>query len=175
VLEFFSNLMIPLLFFYIVGMGLIQKVKVYDCFVKGAKEGMQVTWQIFPTLLGLMTGVGVLRASGFFTWLGEWLAKFLAWTGLPEMMFPLIFVRMFSTSAANALVFDLFKEFGTDSLEGMMASIMMACTESVFYTMSMYFMAVKITKTRWTLAGALVSTLAGVVASIVLAGWMVVG
>jgi spore maturation protein B len=76
---------------------------------------------------------------------------------------------MFSSSAATSLVLDVFKQFGTDSYEGLLASIMMGSTETIFYTMSVYFMAAKISKTRWTLAGALISTLSGIVASVILA------
>lgn len=83
-------------------------------------------------------------------------------------MLPLILVRMFSTSAANGLVFDLFKEFGTDSQIGLLASIVMSCTESIFYIMSVYFLAVGIKKTGWTLVGGLIATLAGIVASVVI-------
>ena len=79
---------------------------------------------------------------------------------------------MFSSSAATGLVLDIFREFGTDSRIGLITSIMMSCTETVFYTMSVYFMAAKVTKTRFTLAGALVSTLAGIVASVVIAAGM---
>ena len=77
---------------------------------------------------------------------------------------------MFSSSAATGLALDIFKEFGPDSLSGRMVSIILSCTETVFYTMSVYFMSVKIKKTRYTLAGALLATLAGVAVSIWLAG-----
>jgi spore maturation protein B len=76
---------------------------------------------------------------------------------------------MFSSSAATGLVLDLFKEYGTDSRIGLIASVMMCCTETIFYTMSVYFMAAKVKKTRYTLTGALLATLAGIVASV----WLV--
>ncbi len=79
---------------------------------------------------------------------------------------------MFSSSAATGLVLDIFKEYGTDSRIGLITSIMMSCTETIFYTMSVYCMAAKVRKTRYTLAGALLATLAGVVASVFLAGKM---
>lgn len=88
----------------------------------------------------------------------------------PEQLIPLALVRLFSASAATSLVLDVYKQYGTDSYTGMLASIMMGCTETVFYTMSVYFLTVKISRTRWTLAGALFSTLAGIAASVVLAG-----
>ena len=82
---------------------------------------------------------------------------------------PLCIIRLFSSSAATGLVLDVFKQFGTDSYEGILSSIMMSSTETIFYTMSVYFIAAKITKTRWTLAGAILATMAGTIASVVLA------
>ena len=79
---------------------------------------------------------------------------------------------MFSSSAATGLLTDLYKEFGTDSYIGRIASISMACTETIFYTMSVYFMTAKVKKSRYTLAGALLATVAGLAASVWLAGKM---
>ncbi len=90
--------------------------------------------------------------------------------GFPSDLVPLVFVKMFSSSAATGLVLDIFKTYGTDSYIGMITSIMMSCTETIFYTMSVYFLAAKVTKTRHTLPGALLATIAGIAASVVLAG-----
>ncbi len=171
-LTFFSAIIIPLLAFIIVGYGLLEKKKIYDCFIKGAKEGLKTVVQIAPTLIGLMLAVGVLSSSGFLVWFGELIGGVTDWINFPSELVPLLFVKMFSSSAATGLVLDIFKRFGTDSFIGLTASIMMSCTETIFYTMSVYFIAAKVTKTRWTLAGALVSTLTGVVASVILAGLM---
>lgn len=92
--------------------------------------------------------------------------------GLPSQLVPLIIVRMFSSSAATGLSLDLFREYGTDSYIGLITSILMSCTETIFYTMSVYFMAAKVKKTRWTLFGALIATVAGIAASVVLARLM---
>ncbi|MDE6961607.1 MAG: spore maturation protein, partial [Lachnospiraceae bacterium] len=97
------------------------------------------------------------------------LAEFLHF---PVQLIPLSIIRLFSSSAATSLALDLYKSYGTDSYIGLTASIMMGCTETVFYTMSVYFLTAKVTKSRWTLAGALVSTFAGIAASVVLAGMM---
>ena len=86
--------------------------------------------------------------------------------GIPSALVPLGVVRLFSNSAAVGLLLDLYKEAGCDSFAGRAASIMMSCTETVFYTMSVYYLTVRISKTRWTLAGALIATFAGLVASI---------
>jgi spore maturation protein B len=161
--------MVPAVILLIVTYGLSERVKVYDEFVKGAKKGISTVVKIMPTLVGLMVGVGVLRASGFLDFLSGLLGRVTDYIGFPSQIVPLTIVRMFSSSAATGLVLDLFKEYGTDSRIGLIASVMMCCTETIFYTMSVYFMAAKVKKTRYTLTGALLATLAGIVASV----WLV--
>lgn len=168
----FSNIIIPAIIFYIVAHGISNKVKVYEEFIDGAKDGLKTVVQILPTLVGLMMGVGVLRASGFMEFLGGLIGKLTEHIGIPADIVPLVLVKMFSSSAATGLVLDIFKTYGTDSYIGMLTSILMSCTETIFYTMSVYFLAAKVTKTRYTLAGALISMVAGLVASVVLAGMM---
>lgn len=167
---FLSDAIIPVLIFFIVGYGLLNKQNIYDDFVEGAKDGFHTVIQIMPTLIGLMIGVGVLRASGFLDALSGWIAPITNLIGFPSELVPVAVVKMFSSSAATGLVLDIFKEHGPDSMLGTIASIMMSCTETIFYTMSVYFMAVKVTKSRYTLAGALAATLGGITASVILAG-----
>lgn len=172
ILIFLSEFMVPLTIFYIVGFGVLSKRPVFDDFLEGAFEGMKTVAGIMPTLIGLMAAVGVLRASGFLEALSEILKLPADWLHIPVPLIPVILVRLISSSAATGLVLNIFKEYGTDSLIGNMASIMMSCTETVFYTMSIYFMTAGIRRTRWTLAGALFATVAGIAASVVLAGMM---
>lgn len=172
ILLYLSDMMIPLLIFCIVGTGILKKKNVYDDFVKGAKDGMKTVAGILPTLIGLMVGVGVLRSSGFLNFLSDKLSYITELVNFPAPLVPLTLVKMFSSSAATGLLLDIFKEYGTDSYIGLIASIMLSCTETIFYTMSVYFIAAKVTKTRWTLKGALLSTFAGIVASVILAGIM---
>lgn len=171
-LLFLSNMMIPLVIFYIVGFGLLMKRNIYEDFVEGAADGLKTVVKILPTLVGLMVGVGILRASGFLDMLAGVLGRLTQHVGFPPALVPVTVVRMFSSSAATGLLLDIFKEYGTDSRVGLMASLMMSCTETIFYTMSVYFVAARVTKTRYTLAGALWATLAGIIASVVLAGMM---
>ena len=167
-LLYVSDFIVPAVILGIVMYGLMQNVNVYDEFIKGAKNGFLTVIKIMPTLIGLMVAVGILRASGFLEFLGKLLGQFTSYIGFPGELVPLAIVRMFSSSAATGLILDIFKQYGTDSQIGLIASIMMSCTETIFYTMSVYFMAVKVT--RYTLAGAIVATLAGIVASV----WLVV-
>ena len=172
VLSNISNIIIPVIIFYIIAYGIASKTKVYEDFVNGAKDGLKTVVGIMPTLVALMTAVGILRASGFLTFLGNLVRPLSEKMGFPAELVPLAFIKMFSSSAATGLVLDIFKNYGTDSYIGLVTSIMMSCTETIFYTMSVYFLAAKVTKTRYTLTGALLSTLTRIAASVLLAGIM---
>lgn len=137
ILSFISKAIIPLLVFYIVATGIARKNNVYEEFLKGAKDGLHVVVEIVPTLIGLMIGVGILRASGFLEFISNLLGTILAGTSFPREIIPLSIVKMFSSSAATGLLLDIYKSHGTDFL-----------------------------------AGALIATLAGIVASVMLAGKM---
>ena len=147
---YLSDFIVPLMIFGIICYGITMKIPVYDTFVKGAKDG--------------------LRASGFLEFLAQMIGKVTQYIGFPGELVPLTIIKMFSSSAATGLLLDVYKEYGTDSYLGLVASISMSCTETIFYTMSVYFMTAKVTKTRYTLPGALLATLAGLAASVVLGG-----
>lgn len=164
----FSDFCIPLLLFYVIGYGLLTKTDIYHEFTEGAKDGFHVTLGILPTLIGLMTGVGMLRASGFLEFLARLLEPVAKAFCFPAELIPLAVVKLFSSSAATGLVLDIFKEYGPDSYLGTITSLICSSTETVFYTMSVYFMAAGVKKTRYTLPGALVATAAGIAASTIL-------
>ncbi|MBR5267013.1 MAG: spore maturation protein [Lachnospiraceae bacterium] len=166
VLVCLSEWLVPIVIFYIVGFGVLSERPVFDDFLKGAKEGMTTVSGVMPTLIGLMTAIGVLRASGFLETVSEILKTPAEVLGVPVELVPIVFVRMISSSAATGLVLDIYKTYGPDSLIGNIVSIIMGSTETIFYTMSVYFMTAKIGKTRWTLHGALIATIAGIAASI---------
>ncbi len=165
-LVFLSTYILPFFIFYVVAYGLWKGQNVYESFAEGAKGGFQTAFGILPTLVGLLVAVGVLRASGFLDLLAGIFKLFLKNSGFPSELLPLVLVRLFSNSAATGLALDLFKSWGPDSEQGLLASLFLSSTETVFYTMSIYFMSVKIKKTRYTLQGALLATLAGIVASV---------
>ena len=169
---YLADFTVPLVIFGIVCYGCLMKVDVYDTFIKGAKDGFFTVIKIMPTLVGLMVAVGVLRASGLLDYLADIIGGFSKYIGFPGELVPLTVVKMFSSSAATGLLLDVYKQYGTDTFLGLVASISMACTETIFYTMSVYFMTAKVSKTRYTLTGALIATFAGLAASVVLAGMM---
>ena len=147
---YITDFIVPFIILAIVTYGILMRTNVYDNFIKGAKSGFFTVIKIMPTLIGLMVAVGILRASGFLDFLSSIIGHFTAYIGFPGELVPLTIVKMFSSSAATGLLLDIFKEYGTDSRLGLIASISMACTETIFYTMSVYFMTAKIKKTRYT-------------------------
>ncbi|QUI21054.1 spore maturation protein [Vallitalea pronyensis] len=163
-----SQFMIPLMFVLIIGYGLLKEIKVYDTFIIGAEEGFKIVLKIMPTLIGLMVAVGILRASGFLDVLSDALTPLSKLVHFPSELIPVALMRTVSSSASTGLILDLFKTHGPDSLIGRMTSIMMGCTETVFYTLSVYFMVVKIKNTRYAVTGALLVSLAGIIASAVI-------
>lgn len=167
-LELLSDFAMPMVVLYLVGYGLIKKCDVYDVFVKGAMKGLKTVVGIFPTLVGLMIAVSILRTSGFLDDFSKLLVPIGNVLHIPEEIIPLAFIKMFSSSAATGLLLDIFKEHGTDSYLGFCAALMCSSTETIFYTMSVYFVSAGVKKTRWTLLGAIVASLAGIIASIVL-------
>ena len=172
ILLYISDFILPFIVLSIVIYGLLCGVNVYATFIKGAKSGFLTVIRIMPTLIGLMAAVGILRASGFLDFLSSAIGQFSSYIGFPGELVPLTVVKMFSSSAATGLLLDIFKEFGTDSHLGLIASITMCCTETIFYTMSVYFMTAGVKRSRYTLAGALLATLGGLAASVFLAGLM---
>ena len=169
IIHYLSDLMIPLIIALIVVFGLLKKVPIYDSFTEGAKDGVITVWKVFPALLGLMVAVGALRASGTLEILSNFVRPLTDALGYPAEVVPLTFMRLVSSAASRGLLLDLFAQYGPDSYVGRLVSVMMSSTETVFYTMSIYFMAVNIQKTRHTLPGALIANLSGVVASV----WLV--
>lgn len=169
ILVIVSSFIIPAIMFFIVVYGMYKKTNVYDDFVDGAMGGLKTVVKVMPTLIGLMVAVGVLRQSGFMDFVGKWFGKVTEPLGFPGELMPVTIVKAFSSSAATGMVLDIFKKYGPDSYLGMVTSLMMSSTETIFYTMSVYYITAGVKKTRWTLAGAILATIAGTIASVMLA------
>jgi len=167
IMSFISDLIIPVVFVVVLANGFLKKIDMYGTFIEGAKDGFTTVLNILPTLIGLMVAVGILRASGALDIISALISPLTNSVGYPKELAPITFMRLVSSSASTGMLLDIYKNYGTDSYLGRLVSVMMSCTETVFYTMSVYFLSVKITKTRYTLAGALIANFAGVAASVV--------
>lgn len=167
-----SKLILPMLIVSIIAFGMWKKIPVYDSFVEGAEAGMKTVLHLIPTMIGLMLATGVLRASGFLDLIAHLLEQAAGDSPFPACLFPMAVLRLFSSSAATGLLLDVYQKYGPDSRIGVIASLMMSSTETIFYTMSVYFLSMNVKKTRYTLPGAFFATVCGIAASVVLGGWM---
>ncbi|MBE6011048.1 spore maturation protein [Anaeropeptidivorans aminofermentans] len=168
ILIYMSDLIMPIMFVAIILYGISNKVALYDVFIEGALDGAKTVIKIFPTLIGLMVAVGILRDSGALDLLCGIMAPLTEKIGFPTEAMPLTLMRLVSSAASRGLLLDIFKTYGPDSFTGRFVSIMMSSTETILYTMSIYFMSIKITKTRYTLAGALIANFSAVFMALII-------
>lgn len=163
--ELIFTMLVP---FIIAGVSLYaaaRGVDVYAALVRGAGDGLGTLVRIVPALIGLMTAVYMLRASGALELASGLLAPLLEGIGLPAQLLPLMLVRPVSGSAALGVGAELIETYGPDSLIGRTAAVMLGSTETTFYTVAVYFGAVGITRTRYAVPAALCADLAGFLAS----------
>jgi len=167
-----SDFIMPSMILIIVVYGILNKVNVFESFIDGSVMGMKTVYNIFPTFIALMFAVGVIRVSGALNIFGALISPVAKLFGMPTEIIPFTIARLISSSAATGFLMDIFKNHGTDSYLGRIVSIMMCSTETIFYTMSVYFASVKITKTKYTLEGALVANIFAVMMSIFLTNYL---
>lgn len=165
-MKMISVLAVPLMICLIVVYGLIKRINVYDSFVSGAKEGAENMLQIIAPLVGLMVGIYMLRTSGALELLTRLLRPVFDILKIPAEVLPLALLRPVSGSGSVAIVNDIFKSFGPDSLIGKTASVMMGSTETTFYTVAVYFGAIGVKKHRHTLKAALLADLSGMLLAV---------
>lgn len=144
-----------------------KRIKVYESFIEGAKEGFAMGVRIVPYLVGILVAIGMFRASGALDWLVALLHPLTNPTGFPPEVLPTALMKPFSGSGALGLMSDLFKAHGPDSFIGRLASVIQGSTETTFYILAVYSGAVAIRNTRYTLAASLLGDLAGIVAAFV--------
>jgi len=162
-----SSFAIPGIFLVILGAGVYRDVKVFDAFVDGAREGFATVVKIIPSLVGLMVAVGVFRASGALDLLLYIARPVASFFGIPSEAMPLVFMRPISGSASLALVSDIIEANGPDSFTGRVVSTMMGSTETIFYTLTVYFGSVGVKNIRYTLLAALAADTVSIIASVI--------
>lgn len=165
-ISFLSNIAMPMIILLIILYGLIEKNKVFDTFIDGAKEGLEIVLSIFPTLIGLFVAIGALRSSGILDLIINFLTPILNIIKFPSEIMPLAMLRPISGSASIAVATDIMTKYGVDSTIGIMASTIMGSTETTLYTIAVYTSCVGIKKTRFVLAAALIADLVGMLVSV---------
>jgi len=171
--EFFRSLIsvisliaIPLMFLLFLGWGIIKKVKVYEVFVEGAKDGFNVAIRIIPYLVAMLAAIGIFRASGAMELLTTVLAPVTALIGMPPETLPMALMRPLSGSGSLGIMTELMKVHGPDSLIGILASTMYGSSETTFYVLAVYFGAVNIKNTRHAVPVGIIADAAGMLAAV---------
>ena len=155
------SMTVPLLITAAAAAGLGRGLNIYGIFTAGALEGLKTVVKIFPALVGLMTVVYMLRASGALEALAKLLEPMLTILGMPAEVVPLMLVRPVSGSGALAVASDIIKTYGADSLIGRTAAVMIGSTETTFYTIAVYFGAAGVKKTRYAVPAAVIADCVG--------------
>ena len=159
------GLLVPALLLGVSAIGLARRVDVYGALLEGGKQGLELVKTILPALVLLLTAVELLRVSGAMEALVRLLAPAAELAGVPPEVLPLVLIRPLSGSAALAVGADLMAAYGPDSLVGRTAAVMLGSTETTFYTISVYFAAAGVKRTRWAVPAALIADLTGFVAA----------
>ena len=159
----------PLMILLLLGYALYKRVNIYDAFTRGAQEALPLLVQVLPFMAAMMIAMNLFRSSGALSAFIRWIEPLLSKLGIPAELVPLLVLRPFSGSAAIALLQDVFTNHGVDSFAGLAASLMLGSSETIFYTVALYFGSVGVRKTRITIAVALLSGVVGAVAAFLFA------
>jgi len=172
VFKYLSTLAVPMIILIIVIYGCIEKQKVYDAFLDGAKEGIEIVFKIFPTLIGIFIAVGALRSSGILDLITGAISPVIALFHIPKEIMPLVMIKPISGSASIAVATDILQKYGVDSKIGFITSTIMGSTETTFYVIALYSGAVGVKKTRFALPAALIADLASVLIAVVICSFL---
>ncbi|MFX0548378.1 spore maturation protein [Hathewaya histolytica] len=161
-----TNNLVPLIIGCVVVIGILKGVRVYECFIEGAKEGVNICLNIFPYLLAMILAVAIIKESGLLEGVIKVLNKVTSIFNLPSEVLPLVLIKPLSGSGALGVFTDIIKSHGPDTYIGILASIIMGTTETIFYTISIYYGSVKIKKIRHTLWAAILADIVAIISAI---------
>lgn len=173
-IEYISIVAVPMMLFVIILFGIIEKKDILALFAEGVVEGLKCIYKIFPHILAVMIGVALFRETGAMNLVFKPFSKLLSRINVPQEIVTLALLRPISGGASTTIVMDIFKEFGPDSIQGKIASILMGGTETTFYVITVLFGATRVKKIRGSLVAALVADFVAIALSIyiVVAGYI---
>ncbi len=167
IMEAISVYAIPLIIVGFLVYGMVKKVRVYESFTDGAKEGFQTAVRIIPFLVAMLAAIGAFRASGAMDLLTNALSPITSKIGMPGEVLPMAFMRPLSGGGAQGIMAELINTHGPESLIGRMAAVMMGSTETTFYVLAVYFGSVAVRKQRHALPVGLLADLAGLITAVI--------
>jgi spore maturation protein SpmA len=166
IIETFSTIAIPLLIVLFIGYGAIKKIKVYEKFIEGAKEGFNIAVRIIPYLVAMLVAIGIFRAGGAMDWLVYLLHPVTNLIGMPAEAIPMALMRPLSGSGSLGVMAETMSVHGPDSLIGILVSTLYGSSETTFYVLAVYFGAVNIKNIRHALPAGLIADLAGILGAV---------
>lgn len=165
IINYISTLAVPITILFIILYAVKEKIEIFDLFLKGATEGIEITLKIFPTLIGLFLAIGMLNSSGILDFTTMIISPVLNLIGFPKEIVPLAILRPISGSASMAIATNIIKQNGVDSFIGILAAVIMGSTETTLYTIAVYTSSVKIKDTRGIIIACLAADITGIVVS----------
>lgn len=169
-LEFISMGIVPFMVLIILVHGYIKGIDIYAAFIEGAKEGFKTVIKIMPYLIAIFIAIGIFRGSNALAMCINLLSPLMNLLGIPKEVLPLILIRPISGSGALGVVKDIISHYGPDSFPGTVASVMMGSSETIFYTIALYFGSIGIEDYRYTLKAALLSYIISIFINIFICG-----
>ena len=166
IIQVFSTLAIPLLMVVFIGYGAVKKVRIYEVFVEGAKDGFNIAVKIIPYLVAMLVAIGIFRAGGAMDWLIYILHPVTNFIGMPAEALPMALMRPLSGSGSLGIMAEIISVHGPDSFLGILVSTFYGSTETTFYILAVYFGAVNIRKIRHALSAGLIADVAGILAAV---------
>lgn len=168
----FTKSIIPITVVIILGYGMIKGRKVYEWFLEGAKDGLMVCLKIFPCLLAMLVAVQIFKNANLLDLVNKLVAPLSGAIGLPQEVVPLVLIKPISGSGAIGMFTDIIKTYGADTFIGLVASVIMGTTETIFYTITVYYGAAKIKKIRHTLWAAVIADITAIIVAIFVVNWI---
>ncbi len=171
-INYISTIIIPFIIVFIIAYGIIEKRNVYDIFIVGAKKGIKIVIELFPTLLAIFLAINLLKSSGIINFIVDLISPILTALNIPIEIMPLAILRPISGSASMGIATNILQENGVDSKIGLITATIMGATETTFYTIALYTSSIGIKKIRFTLFAALIINFVSVATVIILFSYM---
>ncbi|MDO5038336.1 spore maturation protein [Clostridium sp.] len=171
--SYITKSIIPIIVVIILFYGMIKGRKVYEWFIEGAKEGLFVCMRIFPYLLAMIVAVQIFKGANLLELVNNIISPLSRAIGLPEEVVPLVLIKPISGSGAVGMFTEIIKTYGADTFIGLVASVIMGTTETIFYTITVYYGAAKIKKIRHTLWAAVIADITAIIAAITVVNWII--
>lgn len=166
-MTYISTMIIPFIISLILFIGLKEKKKVYEIFIDGAKEGIKIIINLFPSLIGIFIAISMFRASGLIDFIVSNISNITDLIHIPNQILPLMIIKPISGSGAMAFATDIMAQFGVDSQIGMIAATIMGASETTFYVIALYMSQVKAKDSRKIIIPAILADIASMIAAVI--------